>query len=291
MNALQISLRVGIYAIAVFVIAPLLALPVHAALTAAGVEPSPLHELTADCLKLVALIGLWPLMRMSGLRGRQAWGYRCTSGGLAQAIRALIFGVVSLGLTVAVLLAFDVRVIRPDLDTARLGSAMLKALIIAIPVALIEETWFRGVLYKVLEPVGALRAIVVVALIYAVLHFLRPDLEVVPPYSLMTGFEALSGMFGRMTNVVYIDGMVALFVAGLILGWLRFRTGCLAASIGAHAGWVFVIQTSQRTTTHDAQADFGWLASSYDHTIGISFIAITILVALMFPRNAGLFRT
>lgn len=277
----------GLYALLVFTAAPLLAVPVHTMLVALGAAPAPLHELTADLLKLVALLALWPLLRACRLRGRAAWGLACAAGATARRLLAgLGFGVLSMLVVVAVLLAAGVRVPR-EAYLELLPMALAKATLTAVLVAMLEELWFRGALHSVLAPLGRRAVVLLVAVLYAALHFLRPDRPVPVAESWYDGFVALAGMFGRMSDAASFDAFVALLLAGLLLGWLRLRDGCIAAAIGCHAGWVLVVQCTRRTTQSVPDASFGWLAGSYDGIIGWTFAGVLLAAGALGWRRAA----
>ena len=283
MTSPNAALAISIYALAVFGLAPLVSASFFNLALALGWSVAPIHELTADCLKLCAVAFAWPLMRACGFNRREDWGLKCSDGAL-QLGKGVLFGLATAGVTVGVLFLLDIRDWRAGLDSQRVLSALLKASIVAVLVSLIEELWFRGALQRV---VGLARGIFVVAAIYAVLHLVRADKPVSDPSAWYAGYEALTGMFGRFADPKYIDGVIALFAAGLVLGWLRWVTGCLAWSFGCHVGWVFQIQLFRRVSTADQTGDYGWLVSAYDQTIGIAFLIILAASWLLLRRRLG----
>ncbi len=277
---------VALYAALVFAIGGAASAPSHAALMALGVEMSPVHEWTADFLKLLALVGIWPLLVCSRLGLRDGLGLPPRGRWRHGAIAALV-GLASLGVWVALLVSLDVRVLRPELDAGLLMSAAVKALITALLVATIEELWFRGALQSVLQRAGALLAIWVVALIYTALHFLRPDQLVEPPHTWLDGYAAIAGMFGRFTDGSYWDSALALLAAGLLFGWLRQSTGHILAAWGLHAGWVFAIQFSRRITQANAGSELSFLVGRYDGIIGMGFLVVAFACILALKRLAS----
>ena len=91
--------------------------------------------------------------------------------------------------------------------------------------AVCEEVWFRGVLHALwVRQVGLTRGVVVVALLFAAWHLTvwgwtlqRVTLQPALPLAL-----------------TYPAGLLALFIAGLLFGWLRAASGHLAGPIVAH---------------------------------------------------------
>ena len=163
------------------------------------VSVEPVHRVMNRLAMLFALVGLVVLTRRLGLSDRKALGYGLPR---AEFLRQLGVGwAAGIGLMlplVALLLALDVRQIKPGLDgdlPAMVASGVLSGLVVAF----IEETFFRGVLFTaVARTSGALAAIVAPSLLYAALHFLGGKLRVPPDeVSWMHGFQVLSRLFER----------------------------------------------------------------------------------------------
>jgi len=113
----------------------------------------------------------------------------------------------------------------------------------AAVVAAFEEFFFRGLLLGLfLRMMKPIPASVVVSVIFALIHFVRPVKEKILPEDVnaMTGFDylgmALSGIGGSEN---FWWGALTLFVAGLLLAWVRLSTKSLWLGIGIHAGWIF----------------------------------------------------
>jgi membrane protease YdiL (CAAX protease family) len=89
-------------------------------------------------------------------------------------------------------------------------------LLIAVQPAIIEELAFRGVILSALEPVlGGPEALLVSALMFAILHLSVPSI----PH---------------------------LFVLGIVLAWLRQRTGSLYAGMVAHFSHNLLVLLAER---------------------------------------------
>ena len=268
------------YTIAVFVVGSLTAVPMHKWLLAQGLELDPMHEWAADWLKLLALAAVPVLLYAAGSGWRNGLGLGCGDRGFAQLGLGFVFGVATMGIVYLLLLMLEVRVPRAGLDAAMLVRALWKAALTAVLVSIIEELWFRGALHRVLQPVGAVRTVLIVACIYAALHFLRPDVAVPTPHVVMDGVSAVGGMFTRFGDGTYADSALALLGVGLVLGWMRIHYGCIAACMGAHAGWVLVLQ-SVRRTTQSAPGEWSWLAGRYDGMIGWLLIIVLMFSAFV----------
>lgn len=268
-----------VYVAGVFLAGALLAYPLFLALQAAGVTGIPFQKLTLRCLELCALLGLWPLLRFLGLRGRRHWGYGSSPGRFAgEVLVGLAIGAASLAVVAAVLLSLEVRTLKPGLEvsTTVVLTFALKGLISGLAVAVLEETWFRGALHSAVEGVaGAVWAVAATALLYGLVHFVRPDV-VVPADQVgwSSGFTVIAGAFDRLGSPGIVDSLLALVAAGVLLSVLRLRSGRIALCIGVHAGWVMIIRVVRKLSVDDTDAAWSVLTGHYDGVIG--YLAATV---------------
>ncbi len=112
----------------------------------------------------------------------------------------------------------------------------------AVLIAMIEELFFRGLLFRSLvRERGVATAIVAGSLIFAVLHCISGSLRVAPGWAPGIGLDLLSMYFTDSTGSVLPDlRLVAgLFLLGWLLAYLYLRTDSLWAPVGLHAGIVF----------------------------------------------------
>jgi membrane protease YdiL (CAAX protease family) len=112
----------------------------------------------------------------------------------------------------------------------------------ALVVSVLEEILFRGALQ------GAVRkttvddfAIVVVAVLFAAVHFLKPPAHGVPATDIRwwSGLALLPDTLDQFRQpALLLGGFSTLLVVGLILGYARERTRSLWMPVGLHAGWI-----------------------------------------------------
>ncbi len=202
----------------------------------------PFKRIFNRSLMLVALAGLWPLLRHSGVRSWEAIGYAGTRSWRSQLVTGFGLGILSLGLAVGVSLWLGHREFKQLLPVIDLTGLILKLLLTGCAVALVEETFFRGGLQQALERgIGWLGALVIVSAIYSVLHFLRPKGVGIEPQD-VTAWSGYLLLGLTLTQSFARDGvgigLVSLFLAGGVLGWAYYRTRLLYLSIGLHTGWV-----------------------------------------------------
>ena len=138
----------------------------------------------------------------------------------------------------------------------------------AIAVALAEEAFFRGALYGLVRRTARARtAVVFVAALFAILHFLKPPPNAVPVTNVRwdSGFVLVPRAFWQWGDTqLVLGGFTTLFAVALVLGYARWRTGALWLPIGLHAGWVFGLKSFNRCSRHVAPSSF-WVGDDLLH--------------------------
>jgi membrane protease YdiL (CAAX protease family) len=249
------------------------------------VSVEPVHRVMNRLAMLLAVVGLVLLTRRLGLSNRAALGYRLPR---AEFLRQLGIGwAAGIGLMlplVALLLALDVRQIKPGLDGELLplaGQGLLSGLVVAF----IEETFFRGILFTAVARTSGIRAAIVApSVLYAALHFLGGKLRVPPAdVSWVHGFQVLSRLFERYAQpLAFIDSFLALLALGILLALVRLRTGAIAACIGLHAAGVCMIFILRDTTTINGNAKLAGIVGAYDGVIGWAAFVWLAAIAIVF---------
>ena len=75
-------------------------------------------------------------------------------------------------------------------------------------------------------------------------------------------------------------------MVGLLLAFVRRRTGAIAAGLGLHIGWVFVIKATIATTRVNADAPASFLVGSFDGYTGWLVAAwAAVLIAVAWSRG------
>jgi membrane protease YdiL (CAAX protease family) len=285
-----------LYLAGVALAAALAAYPLWLALTAAGFGEVPFHKLTFRLLEVCALLGLWPLMRFLGLRSAADWGFGTGELAAGPARRGRIKGLLAgflagafvLLLIVLLLVGAEVRVPRSDFEwhPGLVSRTLISAVVAALVIALIEETWFRGALHRALEVRFSLATgVAVTALLYGLVHFIRPDVQVpAETVGWSSGYMVISGAFGRFADPGIIDSLAALISVGVLLSLVRHRSGRIWECIGLHAGFVFVIRLTRKLTVVNPEAPHGYLVGSFDGIIGVLACAVFLLLTLAYWR-------
>jgi uncharacterized protein len=260
------------YALGVLCASVVATYPVFVIVQTLGWESAEFAKVFELLMKLSALVGLWPLLKFTSSAEPANWGYSLRDvRPAAQLAWGACFGVATLLALSAALVMLGVRTVKPELPgMSGLAAIVASAVVSAVIIALLEETWFRGVLHGTLARAhGAVAAVLVTAPLYALVHFIRTDYRVDPgQLGWRSGWEAFGNSFHRFADPGIVDTLLALFTVGVLLGLVRIRSGNVLACIGIHAGWVAAIKITKRLTYDDPNAPLAFLTGSYDGVIG-----------------------
>ncbi len=191
---------------------------------------------------------------------RVAW--RNLSAGVGLAVGSIV-------LLVALMAATDVFTPYFRLTLADSLSRSLSALLAGIFAGLLEEVFFRGILFLGLrEHGGSLRAYLLANLFYSTIHFVKPgESYVLADLAPLAGFRHLLTTFEPFLDPLpLLPGIFGLFLIGVVLSYALVKTGNLYLSIGLHAGWVFALKTI-RVFGNFTRQDLGWPFGSTDPKI------------------------
>jgi uncharacterized protein len=244
---------------------------------------APFHRVASRTGMLILLIGFIIVARRLALSDRASLGYGLPRRQFfAEAGIGLALGVATMLPIVLVMIALDLRVLREGvvLDVATFANLALKGLTSGIAVALIEETFLRGAMHSGIQrESGARLAVLLTALVYSATHFIgkyRIPADQVGPGS---GLELLAGSLSKFGDPTAIaDAFLCLFAVGVLLGMVRTLTGNIAACIGLHAGWVWVITFVRETSLRDETSPLAFLLSTFDGMVGWLVLGWTIVI-------------
>lgn len=251
-----------------------------------GLAQAPFHRFVNRALLILALAGLWPLLRALGATSLREIGLARPSARWRTLLRGFLLGFASLALVAAVTLMAGGRVLNQPNDPMRLAKTILGAALSAAVVAVLEETLFRGGVF------GALRrvfhwstALGVSSVIYAITHFLE-SAKYDGAVTWLSGLELLPRMMRGFTNWEQIvPGFFNLTLAGALLALAYQRTGNLYFSIGLHAGWIFWLKSYGAITTDvtGANAWFWGTGKMIDGWLALAVLSLTLFVFIRLP--------
>lgn len=244
---------------------------------------APFHRVASRTGMLILLIGFIVVARRLALSDRTSLGYGLPRRQFfAEAGIGLALGVATMLPIVLVMIALDLRVLRDGvtLDVATFANLALKGLTSGIAVALIEETFLRGAMHSGIQrESGARLAVLLTALVYSATHFIgkyRIPADEVGPGS---GLDLLAGSLAKFGDpAAMADAFLCLFAVGVLLGMVRTLTGNIAACIGLHAGWVWVITFVRETSLRDESSPLAFLLSTFDGMVGWLVLGWTLVI-------------
>lgn len=247
------------------------------------ISDQPVHRVMHRLAMLFALLGLIWFVRRYRLGYASALGYGLPR---AQFMRQLALGYLcGLALLLPLIIALfmlELRVPRAHAFTAaQLLPLLGKGMVAGLVVALIEETFFRGILQTAVErESGPLAAVLLPSALYASLHFLGGRLRVSDAgVDWTAGFTVLARLFEKYAApLTLVDSFLALVAVGVLLALIRRRTGAIAAGMGLHASWVMLIAVTRSSSTDNQANAQNWLTGTYDGVIGWGALIWTLLI-------------
>lgn len=245
----------------------------------------PFHRIASRIGMLIVLIGFVFVARRMRLADRVSLGYGLPAAAfLRESLLGLCIGVATMLPIVAVMVLMQLRIVRPDvsLDLATLARIALQGITSGIAVALIEETFLRGAMQTgIRRESGPRLAIALTALVFAALHFIGRYHIDAAAVGAGSGLEMLAGTFVQLSDPLRIaDAFLCLFAVGVLLGMVRELTGNIAACLGLHAGWVWVITFVRETSQPNADHALVWLLSTFDGVVGWLMLGWTVVMGL-----------
>ncbi len=256
------------------------------------------HRVASRIWMLLLLAGFVLVARRLGVADRASLGFGLPRRAfLRELLLALGLGVATMTPIVLAMFALGVREMRPDIElqAATIAALLAKGLATGITVALIEETFMRGAMQTGIQrESGALVAVALISVIYAATHFLSS--YKIPPEQLGpgSGVALLAGSLRAFAQPLGIaDAFLCLFAVGVLLGMVRALTGHIAACMGLHAGWVWVIQFVRESSRPVEGIPLRWLVSQFDGVVGWLVLAWTLVIGVALlviyrRRGAGL---
>jgi membrane protease YdiL (CAAX protease family) len=251
------------------------------------IAAAPFHRYLDRAFLILALIGIWPLMRALGATTPQEVGIVPPYGQMNKLFGGIALGIISLAVVAGIEIAFGARHFNPNATAHQIISAIFLALGIAIAVSIIEEILFRGAIFGGLRRVfGWPIALVVSSLIFALLHFLKRA-DIVGTVNWNSGFMLLPKIFDFHG---FVPEFLGLTLVGAILALAYQRTGNLYFPIGLHGGWIFILKIFDVLTIQSASAmnSFWGSAKMVDGWLAFLILIATLVVFKFLPLDRRL---
>ncbi|HMP89567.1 MAG TPA: CPBP family intramembrane metalloprotease [Kiritimatiellia bacterium] len=203
------------------------------------------ERITNRCVMLVAVIILYPVIRMTGLWPDVKKGLAPSSERMRDLYASMLIGGLSMSMVFLVgwqLGAFEMSPRLPGIGkiTAKVAGFATGAVFIGV----FEEIFFRGFVFGALRiRLGFTAALVVSSIIFSGIHFFRPmHPEEITVAEWSSGFALIPHMFARFEWERDMMFATTLFVMGLTLATFYHRRGNLYFIIGLHGSWVLAMQ-------------------------------------------------
>lgn len=241
----------------------------------------PFHRVAARVAMLAAAAGLVWLCRRLGIDSKRAVGYGLPwRRFLAVSLLAGLAGVTTAAAGAGFLLAAGLRI--PTHAGPSVPRLLLLGLTSGIAVALIEETVMRGAMHTAIErESGRWQAVLLIAPLFAVLHFFAKARIPVDELHWSSGFDLLARSFAPLGSPARVaDSFAAWLAVSLVLSLTRVLTGNIAAAIGLHAGWVVVLRMLQESTAPGPAAYGSVWVGRFDGLLGYWVVPWCAAIAL-----------
>jgi membrane protease YdiL (CAAX protease family) len=249
----------------------------------------PFHRLGDRIGLIVLVVGFILVARRIGLADKASLGY-----GLR---RPLFIREMLIGLGIGVVGMFIIVAIMTGLGLldwteasaatpGKLAKIFFNRLLSGLAVGFLEETMVRGLMFAAIaRESGTRAAILLTSVIYSAVHFLSSYHIAADQVTSHSGIDLLFGTLQWFsTPLAMADAFLCLFAVGLVLALIRAKTGNVAACIGLHAGWVWVILFTHELTKPVRDQPLSFLLSQFDGFIGWLVLAWTILTGALLIR-------
>jgi uncharacterized protein len=244
----------------------------------------PFHRIGERIGMLAFLLGFVLVARHLGLADRASLGYGLPRRAFMHELGlGLAIGVVTMLVVIGIMSALGL------LDWSKAarasGGALVKLIALralsGLTVGFIEETCLRGAMHTAIaRQSGTRAAVLLTAVIYSATHFFASYHIAPAQVSAHSGIDLLAGTLHAFARPLEIaDAFLALMAVGVVLGAVRAATGNIAACIGLHAGWVWMMLVAHELTQPVRSAPLGFLLSRFDGFVGYLVLAWTLLLA------------
>jgi hypothetical protein len=249
----------------------------------------PFHRIGERIGMLALAMGFALGARRLGLADKVSLGYGIARRPfLGEMAIGLALGVATMAAMVAVMSALGLLdwSVAAGFGAAALARILAGALASGIAVALIEETFLRGAMHTGIErESGAGAAVLLTAIVYSATHFFAGYKIAAGQVTAWSGVDLVGGTLHLFAHPFGLaDAFLCLFAVGIVLGAVRVLTGNIAACIGLHAGWVWVMLATHALAQPLREAPLGFLISRFDGFTGWLVLALTIPIGVGLRR-------
>ena len=157
---------------------------------------------------------------------------------------------------------------------------LLKYIVSAFFVGLLEEFIFRGFLFRTLSPkIRLIPALLLTNVIYSLVHFLRySGTEIFTHPTFLSSLQVYVATLAPFAKLAAIwPGAIGLFIFGMVLSYAYLKTENLVFSIGLHAGCVFFLKMDRWFIHVESETHKIWFGGTDFHASILGWIAILLM--------------
>ena len=256
----------------------------------------PFHRIGERIGMVVLFVGLVLTARRLGLGDRASMGYGAPRREfLREWGLGLVLGAATMLAIVAIMAALGVLEWKSS-ALAGIGpfAKLVGASVLSgVAVALIEETFIRGAMFTAIQrESGTTAAVVLTSILYSASHFFGKVRIPADQVTAWSGVDLLSGTLHAFSDPLgIVDAFLCLAAVGAVLALVRYRTGNIAAGLGLHGGWVWVMLVAHDLTQPVQGSPLRWVLSQYDGFVGWLVLAWTVLMGAglwwFYSRRSG----
>ncbi|MGH8300701.1 MAG: CPBP family glutamic-type intramembrane protease [Steroidobacteraceae bacterium] len=245
----------------------------------------PFHRIGERIGMLAFLVGFLLIARRLRLADRGSLGYGVPRRVFVRELCiGLGLGVVTMSAVTASMAALGLLDFQraAGYGAGALAALIAKRLASGVAVALIEETALRGAMFTgIRRESGTLAAIVLTSIVYSFTHFLG-SFHI--PAAQVTAWSGVSLLHGTLQSFDHpygiADAFLCLTAVGAVLALVRSITGNIAAGMGLHAGWVWVMLVVHELSQPNRASPWSFLLSRHDGFTGWLVLGWTVLLGI-----------
>lgn len=245
----------------------------------------PFHRIGERIGMLAFLVGFLLVARRLRLADRASLGFAAPRAVFLRELAiGLALGVITMAGVAASMAALGLLDFHP---AAGYGAGVLAALVAkrlasGLAVALIEETALRGAMFSgIRRESGTTAAVVLTSLVYSATHFLGSFHIPAAQVSSWSGVALLHGTLQSFDHPLgIVDAFLCLTAVGVVLALVRSITGNIAAGMGLHAGWVWVMLVVHGLAQPNRNTALAFLLSRHDGFTGWLVLGWTMVLGI-----------
>jgi len=249
----------------------------------------PFHRIGERVGMLALLVGFVLVARRLRLADRVSLGYGAPRREFLRELGlGLVLGVITMLAVVGLMCALGLLEWRgtATVTAGALARLLAARLVSGLAVALIEETFIRGAMFTGIQrESGTATAIVLTSVLYGASHFFGKVRIAAEQVTAWSGVDLIAGTLQAFSQPLGIaDAFLCLTAVGVVLAVVRAVTGNIAATLGLHAGWVWIMLVAHELSQPAPAAPLGFLLSGHDGFVGWLVLAWTVPMGLLLWR-------